>query len=93
MVSGWVTPFYALAGHYDGRYFFGHNSPAARARELFKLSTDSGSLLVYFEKKIFYLGSLWMTSKWGLFAFFWPNLSGPGCQPNEPFFGSCFFGI
>jgi len=34
-----------------GRPFFGHKSPAARARELFKPSTDSASLLVDIEKK------------------------------------------
>jgi len=44
--------FNVHASHYDGRYFFGYNSPAARARELFKPSTDSGSLLVSTEKII-----------------------------------------
>ena len=32
---------------------FGHKSPVARARELFKPSTDSASLLVDIEKKFF----------------------------------------
>ena len=36
-----------------GRPFFGHKSPAARARELFKPFTDSASLLVDIEKKRF----------------------------------------
>ena len=36
-----------------GRPLFGHKSPAARARELFKASTDSASLLVDIEKKRF----------------------------------------
>jgi len=36
-----------------GRPFFGHKSPTARARELFKPSTDSASLLVDIEKKSF----------------------------------------
>jgi len=36
-----------------GRPFFGHKSPAAKARELFKPSTDSASLLVDIEKKRF----------------------------------------
>jgi len=36
-----------------GRPFFGHKSPTARARELFKPSTDSASLLVDIEKKTF----------------------------------------
>jgi len=33
-------------GHCSDRYFFGHNSPTAAAREVFKPSTDSASLLV-----------------------------------------------
>jgi len=32
--------FNACGGHYDGLYFLSHNSPTARARELFKPSTD-----------------------------------------------------
>jgi len=28
-------PFNVRAGHYSGRYSFGHNSPAAAARETF----------------------------------------------------------
>jgi len=42
----------ARAGHYDGWHIFGHNSPVARAGELFKPSTDSGSLVVSIFKKI-----------------------------------------
>jgi len=45
------------ASQYIGPPFFGHKSPAARARELFKLSTDSASLGVKIEKKIF---SFWV---------------------------------
>ena len=41
--------------------FFGQKLPAARARELFKPSTDSASLLVDIEKKVFRFG----------FEFFW----------------------
>jgi len=47
-----LVNFNARAGHSAGRYFFCHKSPAARARELFKPSTDFGSLLVSVEKKI-----------------------------------------
>jgi len=36
-----------------GRPFFGHKSPAARARELFKPSTDLASLLLKIEKNNF----------------------------------------
>jgi len=45
-------PFNARAGHYDGRYFFVHNLPAARARELFKPCTDLASLLVSIENDL-----------------------------------------
>jgi len=43
----------ARAGHHSGRYSFGHNSPAAAAREVFKPSTYSACLLVATEKKFF----------------------------------------
>jgi len=49
------------ARQHIGTPFFGHKSPAARARELFKPSTDSASLLVDIEKKVFRFG----------FEFFW----------------------
>jgi len=39
-----------------GRPFYGHKSPAARARELFKPSTNSASLLVDIEKTFFVFG-------------------------------------
>jgi len=43
------------------RPFFGQKLPAIRARELFKPSTDSASLLVEIEKKVFRFrfGVLW----------------------------------
>jgi len=37
----------------SGQHFFGQKSPAARARELFKPSTDSASLLVEIKQKRF----------------------------------------
>jgi len=43
------------AGQYIGRYLFGHISPAAAAREMFKPSTDSASILVP-SRKIFSFG-------------------------------------
>jgi len=49
------------------RPFFGHKSPVARARELFKPSTDSASLLVDIEKKRFFVfggGFPEVTSQW-----------------------------
>ena len=47
-------------GYSSGRHFFGHNSTAAIARELFKPSTDLASLLVSTEKKkVLGLGFSW----------------------------------
>ena len=52
-----------------GRPFFGQKSPAVKAKELFKPSTDSASLLV---------GVFW---RWrhneGMFSNFWPPSPGP----------------
>jgi len=39
-----------------GVYIFGYNSPAAAAREVFKPSTDSASLVVLNQKKFFSFG-------------------------------------
>jgi len=39
-----------------GWHFFGYKLPATRARELFKPSTDSASLLVDIEKTFFVFG-------------------------------------
>ena len=63
-----LVNFNARAGHSAGRYFFCHKSPAARARELFKPSTDFGSLLVSVEKKKlvslgFSVGHVYKTSR------------------------------
>jgi len=30
-------------------------------------------------------------TSWGVFAFFWPPLPGPGAQPIDPFFWLKFF--
>ena len=38
-------PFNAHQSQYIGPRFFGYNSPAAAAREVFKPSTDAGRLL------------------------------------------------
>ena len=65
-----------------------YNSPANWARKLFKPSTDSASLLVEIEKKLFRFGFvvLWgRTSQVGVsFSFYWPSLRGPGRQSNGP---------
>ena len=46
-------PFNAHASQYVGARFFGYNSPAAAAREVFKPSTHSASLVVPSQKKNF----------------------------------------
>ena len=78
----------ARAGHHSGRYSFGHNSPAAPAREVFKPSTYSACLLVPTEKKVFsVLGtSLGDVTSGDVLAFLWPTLPGPRHQSNEPIF-------
>jgi len=63
-----------------GRPFFGHKSPAARAKELFKPSTDSASLVVDIKKSFsFSVGVFW---RWrhneGMFWKFWSPLASPG---------------
>ena len=70
----WTQPpsqsFNAHAGHCSGRHSFGHNSPAAAAREVFKPSTDSASLVVPSQKKkiiqFWVWGSLGGTSQMGV---------------------------
>ena len=67
-------------------------SPAARARELFKPSTDSASLLESRRNRkknffVFGLGFSGGTATSGdVFAFFYPPLAGPGPQSIGPFF-------
>jgi len=86
-------PFNSRAGQYSGRYSFGHNSPAAAAREVFKPSTDSESLFVPTQKNFFSgLGTpLGDVTSWGVLAFLWPTWPGPRRQSNEPIFWFSFF--
>jgi len=83
----------SLNGQDQGRHSFGHNLPAARARELFKPSMDAASLVVKVGKKIFVLGLSFsggnVTSR-GVFTVFWPSLPGPGRRPNGPFLDAKF---
>jgi len=75
------------------RTFFGHKSPAARARELFKPSTDSASLPVDIEKNNFRFqwgfsgGDVTMTPCFGNFGHVWPAL---GPNPLTHSIGSKF---
>ena len=73
-------------------YVFGYNSPPATAREVFKHSTDSASLAVPSQKKIFSFGFgvlLGGRHKWGVSRFcglLYPALDahrmGPRFGPN-----------
>jgi len=47
-----LEPLNAHASHLNGRHFFGHNTPAAAAREVFKPSTDAESLLGSIKKNV-----------------------------------------
>jgi len=51
-----LFPFNAQPSQYVGARFFGYNSPATIARELFKPSTDAGKRLGSIKKKIFSFG-------------------------------------
>jgi len=76
------------------RNFFGHNSPAAAAREVFKPSADSASLVVPSQKNfsVLGLGFSWgdVTSE-GVLAFLWLTLPGSGRQSNGPTFWPKYF--
>jgi len=70
-------PFNAHQSQYVGSRFFGYNSPAAAAREVFKPSTDSASLVVPSQKNIFQfwvLGSLGGSSQVGVFSHFYGKM-------------------
>ena len=83
-----LKPFNDHAGHYNGPCFFGYNSPAATARELFKPSTDVTSLLGSI-KIFFYLGEVFAwerLAKWGVFVFL-TNFD----EPWTPILGTKFW--
>ena len=77
----WVktNSFNDRAGLHLGRHIFGNNSPASIARELFKPSTDSASLLVSMKKN--YLIWVWafvlVTPQRGHVFEFLNNFGGP----------------
>ena len=76
-----------------GQPFFGHKSPAARARELFKPSTDSATLLVDIDKNVFRFqsgfsgGDVTTWACFGNFVHLWPAL---GPNPLTHSIGSKF---
>ena len=68
----------ARASHHSDRYSFGHNSPAAAARHVFKPSTYSACLLVPTEKKICRSGDIpGRRDKWGRFSVFMAYFTRP----------------
>ena len=76
-----VWPFRSREKHVSCRALQSYNSSGDWARQLFKPSTDSASLVVEIEKKIFCF-------RWGFFGderhkwgCFWLHLPGPGPQP------------
>jgi len=66
-----------------------HNSAVDCAREMFKPSEDTVSLVVCNEKKVKVLGFCGWCHKWGRFRPFWLRSLGPGPQEvsiSEDFF-------
>ena len=89
LVSVIKLPFNDRASHYSGSCIFGYNTAPAAAREVFKPSTDSASLVVSSQKKFFSFGLgvlLGDVTSGGVFAILWPTLTGPGRQLNGPTF-------
>jgi len=79
--------------HCSGWHFFGCNSPAAIAREVFKPSTDAASLLGSI-KKNFFLGEgyAWEElAKWGCFWIFDQIWLALDANPMGQNFASNFF--
>ena len=71
-------PFNAHQSQYVGSRFFGYNSPAAAAREVFKPSTDSASIVVPSQKKIFSFGFSWgVVTSGGCFRIFMAYFTRP----------------
>jgi len=86
-----VCPFNDRKSKKIGAYVFGYDSQPAAAREVFKPSTDSASLVVPSQKKIFSWFSGWGFTSGGVFAFLWPTLPGPGRPSNGPTFCPKYF--
>jgi len=68
-----LKPFNDRKSQYIGFRFFGYNSPAAIAREVFKPSMLSASLVVSSQKKfsVLGLGFSWGLSQVGVFSNFY----------------------
>jgi len=73
------VPFKSRVRHVSCRALQSYNSPGDWARELFKPSTHSASLVVEIKKKFFRFRG--KCHKWGCF---WLLLTGPGPQPIGP---------
>ena len=86
-------PFQSRVRHFSCRALQSYNSPGDWGRELFKPSTDSASLVVKIEKKIFVLGLSFSggnVTSMDVFALFWPSFPGPVRRPNGQFLDSKF---
>jgi len=89
-----VHPFNDHQSHCNGSCIFGYNSAPAAAREVFKPSTDSASLVVLSQKKFFSLGLgvlLGGRHKWGWVRGFLAYIPGPKRQSNGPTFSIKYF--
>jgi len=78
-----LKPFNDHVHQQIGARFFGYNSPAAIAKELFNLRMRQVFLVLL--KKFFWFGwgvRLGEARKVGMFWVFWPTLTGPGQQSN-----------
>ena len=87
-------PFNDHQNHYNGSCFFCYNLPDANAREVFKPTTDAGSLLGSIKKKNFWFGwgvRLGEARKIGVFSFFDQLWRALDASPMDQNFGSNFF--
>ena len=80
LLIDYFKPLNDHANHYSGSYVFGYNSSPAAAREVFKPSTVSASLVVSSQNKIVSLGLevlLGGRHKWGCFRDFMAYFTRP----------------
>jgi len=92
----WLKRFWLLfqsrVRHFFCKTLQSYNSPAARARELFKPSTDLACLLVEIEKKFFQSGdTCGRRHKWGCFCVYLVTFTQPWAPIRWPMFWLCFW--
>ena len=84
-----LKPFEDRKSRYIDRDYFSHNSSVDRAREVFKLSADSASLLVSTEKCFFSFGIGVLCGwclKWGRFCVFLADFTQPWTPSQRAIF-------